>query len=393
MLHSRTFSVALAVVLTLLSLQIMTTCCVTASFPASNVEIAGGGSSLSEGVHKSLSQQFSINHFTNNIELTYNPVGSSTGITNLLPFTSNPFDYAGSEVIPSTTQYDQVPGLQVLPFIGVNVLIIYHLPELSSSDKLILDRKVLVDIFAGRIANWNDASITALNPSIASKLPNQPIKRVVRSDSSGTTELFTSALTAFASNGATTWPLGTVASATTWPNENSSNISKQKGSSGVANYVLLNAYTIAYNTPDSIIEQPSASIINAAGNAVAATEETCKSAMSDFKDAFDSRFTANIVNAPGANSYPISGYSYLIYKSKSMEECNAAKVLYRYFMFLYSSEAEAFIISSTFVPLPSDIQARIRNDYLSKWICTSTESVVTTDSDLVAPILLAILVD
>lgn len=105
-----------------------------------------------------------------------------------------------------------------------------------------------------------------------------------------------------------------------WPNETPINISKQKGSSSLGNYVLLNPYTIGYNTPDAIIEQTSALIINAAGKAVAATEETCKSAMSDFKDAFDSRFTANIVNAPGENSYPIAGYSYLIYKSKSMEE-------------------------------------------------------------------------
>ncbi|KAF0982863.1 hypothetical protein FDP41_010842 [Naegleria fowleri] len=383
----------LAVVTTFtLLIQTLMTSFVTAAFPASNIYIAGGGSSLSEGVHKSLSQQFSINHFKNNIELTYNPVGSGTGVTNLLPFTSNPFDYAGSEVIPSNNQYNQVPGLQVIPFIGVNVLVVYNLPELSSSERLILDRKLLVDIFSGRISNWNDPSIAALNPSIASKLPNQPIKRVVRSDSSGTTELFTSALTAFAaaSNGATTWYLGTVPLPSAWPNETPINISKQKGSSSLGNYVLLNPYTIGYNTPDAIIEQTSALIINAAGKAVAATEETCKSAMSDFKDAFDSRFTANIVNAPGENSYPIAGYSYLIYKSKSMEECNAAKVLYRYFMFLYSSDAENVIISSTFVPLPSDLQSRIRNEYLSKWICSSSESVVTTDSDLVAPILLAV---
>lgn len=39
---------------------------------------------------------------------------------------------------------------------------------------------------AGRIAKWNDARITGLNPSLS--LPARAIVRIVRSDKSGTTE-------------------------------------------------------------------------------------------------------------------------------------------------------------------------------------------------------------
>lgn len=105
-----------------------------------------------------------------------------------------------------------------------------------------------------------------------------------------------------------------------WPNESPSSISKQKGSVGVSNYVILTPYTIAYQTPDTLYEHTYAKIINAAGNAVSPTTKSCQNAMDDFKDAFDSKFTANIVNAKGAESYPISGYSYIVYKSSSMPE-------------------------------------------------------------------------
>lgn len=102
---------------------------------------------------KALGQQFSISHFQNNIELIYQPVGSTLGLSNLLSIsTTTPYDYAASESIPSNEQFSQNPGTQVLPFVGTNILVIYNLPELSSNDpQLILDRTLLVNIFAGKI--------------------------------------------------------------------------------------------------------------------------------------------------------------------------------------------------------------------------------------------------
>jgi len=168
---------------------------------------------------------------------------------------------------------------------------------------------------------WNDPAIIAENPDLASILPDATIKRVVRSESSGTTEVFTSALAAFASdNSQIVWTLGTSSLLSKWPNENSTNISKQKGSSGVSDYVFNNKNTIAYNTAGSVITHLNAKIKNRQGNYVAPTVASCSSAMNDFIDSFDSRFTVNLVNAPGANSYPISSYSYLYYRTSSIEE-------------------------------------------------------------------------
>ena len=69
-----------------------------------------------------------------------------------------------------------------------------------------------------------------------------------------------------------------------------------------------------------------------------------------------------------------------------------AQVLYRYFLFLFTSPVDSIITAAQFVPLPSDIKSTIVNlNYLSKWICTSGVSAVTSDSvDLVAAILLSL---
>jgi len=57
-----------------------------------------------------------------------------------------------------------------------------------------LPRDVYPDIFLGKVTKWNDPRIAAANPSL--KLPDLPITVVRRSDSSGTTFVFTKHLSA-----------------------------------------------------------------------------------------------------------------------------------------------------------------------------------------------------
>ena len=57
-----------------------------------------------------------------------------------------------------------------------------------------MPRDVYPDIFAGKITKWNDPRIQSANPDL--KLPDLPITIVRRSDSSGTTFVFTKHLSA-----------------------------------------------------------------------------------------------------------------------------------------------------------------------------------------------------
>src|SRR5271166_5996798 len=63
----------------------------------------------------------------------------------------------------------------------------YNLPGLTAT--LRLSGPVLAGIYAGRIRDWSDAAIAALNPGTA--LPHHAIVPIRRSDASGDTFIFT----------------------------------------------------------------------------------------------------------------------------------------------------------------------------------------------------------
>ncbi len=71
------------------------------------------------------------------------------------------------------------------------IVLAYNLKDVP---ELKLPRSVYPEIFSGKITNWNDPKIAAANPGV--KLPDQAITVVVRSDSSGTTYVFTDHLAA-----------------------------------------------------------------------------------------------------------------------------------------------------------------------------------------------------
>ena len=80
--------------------------------------------------------------------MNFRIIGSGVGLLNLINYTATPFDYAAGELIPSDQNYLDNPGLQLIPFIGVNVLVVFNIPGISD---LVLNRKLLVDIFSARV--------------------------------------------------------------------------------------------------------------------------------------------------------------------------------------------------------------------------------------------------
>ena len=75
---------------------------------------------------------------------------------------------------------------------GSAVVIIVNLPGIKT---LKLTPEVLVGIYNGTYTLWSDPDLKSLNPDL--DLPMKHIRVVVRSDTSGTTEIFTRALSAF----------------------------------------------------------------------------------------------------------------------------------------------------------------------------------------------------
>ena len=129
------------------------------------------------------------------------------------------------------------------------VAITYNVAGSTSSIKL--DTAAYCKIFNGQITEWNDAAITALNGGSVTGGSSLPIKLVGRSDSSGTTSIFTRHLAAVCGGLVTTnnYSAGT----TTLPASIVSSFTLASGSSGVAALVNSTAGAIAYIGPDYVL--------------------------------------------------------------------------------------------------------------------------------------------
>jgi phosphate transport system substrate-binding protein len=284
-------------------------------------QINGAGSTFALPVYSDWIYTYqSIN---TSVTLNYQGIGSGGGKKGII---DNTLDFAGSDAMLSADEYAAGKDLQMYPTLAGAVVPIYNVEGVTQT--LVLDGAVLAGIYNATITKWNDPAIAALNPGVS--LPDAGITAVHRSDGSGTTEIFTNALSAFSAD----WKANVGASTSVeWPVDKAGTGIGGKGNQGVAAAVQ--------NTPDSIgyVELSFAiannitfaDMINKAGNKVTANADTLASAMNDFAGNFTDQLTNTIVDGSGANSWPIAGYTYLILHTSSMTDCTKAKNLLDFF--------------------------------------------------------------
>ncbi len=289
------------------------------------------------------------------VAINYQPTGSGAGKKAIIDGT---VDFAGSDAVLSDQETADGKDLQMYPFLAGATVMSYNIPELDpKGPALILDGNTLVGIYNATITKWNDPAIAALNPDIASKLPAKQITVVHRSDGSGTTEIFTNALTSFSS----AWTVGH-GTTINWPADKAGSGVGGNGNQGVAAAVQ--------NTPDSIgyVEYAYAvsnklafaQMVNKAGKTVSATPDSTKAAMTDFATAFTPQLTAVIVNAPGDGSWPIAGYTYIIIHQTSMTDCVKASKLVEYIHWVLTDPiATKRATDLGFVPLPDAVLQQV----------------------------------
>ena len=302
----------------------------SAEADAESVTLNGAGATFPLPVYTEWNQMY--RSVQPNVTVNYQGIGSGGGQKAILDGT---VDYAGSDSLLKDDQYAQMPDLQMLPTLAGAVVPIFNIPDV---DKLTLDGPTLVDIFMAKITNWSDPAIAELNPDVT--LPDQPITVAHRSDGSGTTEIFTSYLGAVSEDWTNNVGVG---KAVEWPADGIGQGIGGKGNPGVAQAVQSTPYSIGYVELAFAKSNdiPMASMINVAGNEVTASAETMQDAMAAFADAFDERLTAKIVNAPGENSWPIMGYTYLIIHMTENSDCAKTQALLDYIEWAISDQAAA----------------------------------------------------
>jgi phosphate transport system substrate-binding protein len=231
------------------------------------------------------------------IKINSGSIGSGGGVRQIIEQT---VDFGASDMPMTEEEMSRAKGgpiLHIPTVLGADV-VTYNIPGVTQTLKL--SGQVVADIFLGKIRKWNDPRIATLNAGVT--LPNSDILVVHRSDGSGTTFIFTDYLAAVSPEWARVvgkgkevkWPTGIGARG------NEGVAGQVKQTSGSIGYVEL-----AYAKQNNL---PYASIQNQAGTFVAPTMETIYAAAEGAAPNIpaNSDYRISIVNAPGANAYPIA---------------------------------------------------------------------------------------
>ncbi len=331
--------------------------------PAGSVQINGAGATFPLPVYTEWT--FAYQYTDPSVAINYQGIGSGGGKKAILDGT---VDFAGSDSLLKDEEYAAGKDLQMYPIIAGAVVPIYNIkfntvkvgdktPTPPAPATLVLDGKTLVGIYNATIRMWNDPAIVALNPNLKDLLPDAKITAVHRSDGSGTTELFTKALTSFSPD----WKAGG-ASAVEWPVDKAGNGVGGKGNPGVAAAVVNTPNSIGYVELSYALSNniPYASMVNKAGQTVKANGESLASAMNDFANKFTDKLTNTIVDAPGEKSWPIAGYTYLILHTQSMTDCVKAQKLLEYIKWsLTDAGAAKKAADLGYSVLPADVQKQV----------------------------------
>jgi len=279
------------------------------------------------------------------VKINYQSIGSGGGIRQL---TEGTVDFGASDAPMNDDELAAAEG-RVLHFptvIGA-VAVTYNLTGVGTPLKLSPD--VLADIFLGKVTKWNDARIAGLNPGVS--LPSEDILVVHRSDGSGTTFIFTDYLSAVSDSWRSgpgkgkevAWPVGLGG----------------KGNEGVAGQVKqtpgsIGYVELAYATQNGLAV---AELQNQAGNFVKPSIEGATAAAAGVAASLpaDTDFRVSIVNAPGADAYPISSFTWLLVY-QDMQDGAAAKKLVDFIRWaLTEGEGEAAALD--YAPLPPNMVA------------------------------------
>jgi phosphate transport system substrate-binding protein len=307
-----------------------------------DVQLTGAGATFPAPIYK---QWFNRYAAQTGVQINYQAIGSGGGIRQL---TEHTVDFGASDAPMSDEEMSKVrEGVLHFPTVIGAVAVTYNLPGTDASLRFTPD--VLADVFLGKITKWNDRRIAGINPGV--KLPSTDILVAHRSDGSGTTFIFTDYLSRVSQawkdgpgNGKDVqWPVGLGGKG----NEGVAGIVKQ--TPGAIGYVEL-----AYAKQNHL---PAGQLKNQAGNYVKPSLEGATAAAAGVAQSLsaDTDFRIAIVNAPGADAYPISSFTWLLVY-KTMPDGAKAKELAKFITWALN-DGEKMVESLDYAPLPPNMVA------------------------------------
>ncbi len=316
---------------------------------AQAVDFTGAGASFPAPVYQSWGAKFKEKTGST---LNYQSIGSGGGQNQIINRT---VDFGASDATVPSEKLAANNLLQFPTVIG-SVVATVNLDGISTN-QLKLTGPVLADIYLGKITKWNDKAIADLNPGVT--LPSNAIVPVYRSDSSGTTSIFTSYLSAVSPD----WK-SKVGSATSvqWPTG-----AGAKGNEGVTGTVKNTKGGIGY-----------VEFIYAASNKLVVTQLQNKAgkfvspevagfqaaaASADWKGAKD--FAASMIDAPAPEAWPIVSPTYVLLP-KNPTNVEASRETMKFFEWAYTKEGAEVAEKLHYIPLPEAVVEQVKAAFKSE---------------------------
>ena len=304
--------------------------------------LSGAGATLPQPVYSMWASAYS----KKGTNVAYQGIGSGGGVSQI---NAQTVDFGDSDVPMTDAQLAGAKGGPILhiPIVLGAVTMAYNVDGVGTG--LNLDPDTIGKIYAGQITKWNDPAIKASNPK--ANLPDQTIAVIHRSDSSGTTGVFTDFLTKASPAWVAKLGAGSYGTTVAWPLGIGG-----KGSDGVTALVGQTKGAIGYVELQYAIagKLNYANVKNKKGIYVKPCIATATAAA--LKTSFPPDMRASLVWKGAPNAYPITATSFMLVYQNQTDEAKA-KALVNFLGWALTT-GQNFPASINYAPMGKILQQR-----------------------------------
>jgi phosphate transport system substrate-binding protein len=315
------------------------------AWAAGPLTVTGAGATFPYPLYSKWFYEYSNSH--PGVNFNYQSIGSGGGIRQI---TAGTVDFGATDAPMTEEEMAKLPGpiLHIPTAIGA-VAVVYNLGGVGPGLRLTPD--ALAEIFLGKITKWNDPKIASHNPG--AKLAGSDIVLVHRSDGSGTTDIFTNYLATVSGEWkskvgrgkSVRWPVGLGG----------------KGNEGVAGVVrqtpgAIGYIELAYATQNRMAM---AALRNREGSFVLPSLESTSEAAAGAAKTMPADFRVSLVDAPGKDSYPVCGLTWLlVYRDQRDEAKGKALVSFLAWAMHDGQKMNAPLL---YAPIPGPVVEKVDN--------------------------------
>lgn len=283
------------------------------------------------------------------VKINYQSVGSGAGIKQI---DAKTVAFGASDMPLKDEELAKKGQIQFPTVIG-GVVPVVNIKGVEPG-QLRLNGQVLGDIYLGKITKWSDPAVKALNPNLA--LPDAAISPVRRADGSGTTFIFTNYLSKVNPEWKAKVGEGT---AVNWPTG-----AGGKGNEGVAAFVGRLPNSIGY-VEYAYVKQNKmnyALMQNSAGQFVAPDDTAFKAAAAGAD--WSKSYYQILTNQPGAQSWPITGATFIL-MHKVQDKPEQAAATLKFFEWAYKN-GDQTASALDYVPMPDSVKTQVMKMWASE---------------------------